>query len=234
MSFAAAGAALVALMLCTAAIAQPASQLADKVPDTMEARVLGCVPCHGVRGQGIANVYYPRLAGKPAGYLANQLIAFREGRRKYTPMNYLLAYLPDDYLRKMAAYYAEQREPYPPPAPPVVAESVLARGRSLVTSGGAVVPACIACHGRELNGREPGIPGLLGLRADYLSAQLGAWRYGTRTAVAPDCMQVIASTLTESDVSAVAAYLASLPVPSGAQPLKEAGALPLACGSQRR
>ncbi len=39
---------------------------------------------------------------------------------------------------------------------------------------------------------EPAIPGLLGLRASYISAQLGGWRYGTRTAAAPDCMQIVA------------------------------------------
>jgi len=226
---------IVAACLCTGAGGQttPAGAT-EPAPDTIEARVLPCVPCHGPRGQGIANVYYPRLAGKPAGYLTNQLIAFREGRRKYTPMNYLLAYLPDDYLRRMAEYYAQQREPYPAPGPAVVSEAVVSRGRTLVTSGGAVIPACVLCHGRDLAGREPGIPGLLGLRADYISAQLGAWRYGTRTAVAPDCMQVIASTLTEPDVTAVAAYLASLPVPPNAQPSREAGQLPLACGSQQR
>ena len=47
---------------------------------------------------------------------------------------------------------------------------------------------------------EPAIPGLLGLRAAYISAQLGAWRYGTRTAAAPDCMQIVAGPLTEDDV----------------------------------
>ena len=36
--------------------------------------------------------YFPRLAGKPAGYLMNQLVAFRDGRRRYPPMNYLLEY----------------------------------------------------------------------------------------------------------------------------------------------
>ena len=52
---------------------------------------------------------------------------------------------------------------------------------------------------------EPAIPGLVGLHASYISAQLGALRYGTRTAAAPDCMQVVAASLTESDVTAVAA-----------------------------
>jgi cytochrome c553 len=94
------------------------------------------------------------------------------------------------------------------------------------------IPACVTCHGAELGGREPGIPGLLGLRADYVSAQLGAWRYGVRTALAPDCMQVIASSLTEPEVAAVSAYLASLPV-TAARPLRQPGMrLPLACGSQ--
>ena len=69
------------------------------------------------------------------------------------------------------------------------------------------VPACAGCHGPTLGGMEPAIPGLLGLRASYISAQLGGWRYGTRTAASPDCMQIIAGLLTEDDVKAVAAFL---------------------------
>ena len=34
-------------------------------------------------------------------------------------------------------------------------------------------------------------PACSGLRPTYISAQLGAWRYGTRTAIAPDCMQIV-------------------------------------------
>ena len=53
-----------------------------KVPDTLEQRVLACAICHGKQGEGIQkNEYYPRLAGKPAGYLYNQLVNFRERRR---------------------------------------------------------------------------------------------------------------------------------------------------------
>ena len=76
-------------------------------------------------------------------------------------------------------------------------------------------------------------PGLVGLKPTYISAQLGAWRYGTRTAMAPDCMQIIASLLTEDDVSSVSAWLASLPLSDDPSPLP-AGALttPLPCGSE--
>jgi cytochrome c553 len=206
-------------------------------PDTIEERVRACVSCHGQNGKGISNVYFPRLAGKPAGYLYNQLVAFREGRRKYAPMNYLLAYLPDEFLQEMARYYAGMHLPFDTPAPATVSAEVLQHGRDLVTKGnpGKQIPACVACHGANLSGREPGIPGLLGLRFDYISAQLGAWRYGTRTALEPDCMQLIAARLTEPDVAAVSAWLASMPIPADTRPLaRSSERLPLACGSQKQ
>jgi cytochrome c553 len=80
---------------------------------------------------------------------------------------------------------------------------------------------------------EPGIPGLLGLRASYVSAQLGGWRYGTRTAASPDCMQIVASLLTEDDAKAVAAFLSARPAPSDPS-FAPRGSLPmpLPCGSQ--
>jgi cytochrome c553 len=78
----------------------------------------------------------------------------------------------------------------PPPLPQAatdVSAAVLARGRSLVSEGDQAhgVPACSGCHGPKLTGTEPAIPGLMGLHASYISAQLGAFRYGTRTAAAP-------------------------------------------------
>ena len=82
--------------------------------DSMEARVQGCVTCHGQSGQGTNNEYFPRIAGKPAGYLYNQLVAFRDGTRHYPPMNYLVAYLPDSYLREIAEHFAKQRPPFAP------------------------------------------------------------------------------------------------------------------------
>jgi cytochrome c553 len=91
----------------------------------------------------------------------------------------------------------------------------------------------MGCHGPALTGMEPAIPGLVGLHPSYISAQLGAFRYGTRTAPAPDCMQIVAATLTENDVTAVAAWLASLPVPADPSPVaKGTLPMPLACGSE--
>lgn len=210
------------------------AQAPNGPPDTMAARVEACTPCHGNKGEGTNDVYFPRLAGKPAGYLDNQLRAFRSGRRKYPPMNYLLEYLPDPYLQEMANYFAAQRPPLPQPVRSDASDELLRRGEVLVSGGdpAAQVPACVSCHGPGLTGMAPFIPGLLGLRPAYVSAQLGAWRYGTRTAKAPDCMQGIAARLTEADVTAIAAYLATLPASENSAPLpKGSFLLPLPCGS---
>ena len=211
------------------------AQTQPQAPDTIQARVQACAACHGIHGQGTDNDYYPRLAGKPADYLFNQLENFREGRRKYPPMNYLVTYLSDDYLHKIAQYFSEQRPPYPTPSTPTVSNTTLALGKQIVLHGDPSknIPACAQCHGAKLTGMQPAIPGLVGLHSDYISAQVGAWKSGTRHAKAPDCMQQIASRLTDDDVTAVAAWLSTQqapanPVPAPAGSLK----MPLKCGSE--
>jgi hypothetical protein len=74
------------------------------------------------------------LAGELSS-LRPRLLAFRDGRRKYPPMNCLLAYLPDAYLRQIADYFASERPPFPPPSPVTVNAKTLAFGKALVTKG---------------------------------------------------------------------------------------------------
>jgi cytochrome c553 len=226
------------LAVCSGAPAQPdpASIPAYKKLDSMEARVQGCVTCHGQQGQGTSNDYFPRIAGKPAGYLFNQLRAFRDGSRHYAPMNYLVAYLTDDYLREIAEHFAGLRPPFTAPQAATVPAVLLDRGRGLVQNGDATrqIPACMACHGARLTGMEPGIPGLVGLRPNYISAQLTRWRAGERRAFQPDCMHRIASRLQETDIQALAAFLGSLAAPSDPAPdARNTVRMPLTCGSQR-
>ena len=231
---------LLALLLLVGASASISASAADSAPnpaapETMQSKVAACAACHGAQGQGTDNDYFPRLAGKPADYLFNQLQNFREGRRKYPPMNYLVTYLSDDYLHQIATYFSSQRPPYPTPAAPTVPDSVVQRGKQIVLNGDSSknVPACIACHGKGLTGMQPAIPGLVGLHSDYISAQLGAWRSGTRHAVAPDCMHEIATRLNDADISAVASWLSTQQAPQNPVPA-QAGSLktPLACGSE--
>jgi cytochrome c553 len=227
---------IVALVWGSFARAQDAAVPAFKQLDSMEARVQGCVTCHGQSGQGTNNGYFPRIAGKPSGYLYNQLLAFRDGTRKYPPMNYLVAYLPDAYLREMAEHFAKLRPPFAAREQANADPATLARGQALATAGDAQkgIPACIACHGTGLTGMNPGIPGLIGLRPTYIAGQLIRWRVGDRHAAEPDCMKRIATRLSEADITAVSAWLARQEPPADASPeSSNLVRMPLACGSQR-
>jgi cytochrome c553 len=226
---------LAALLLCTVPPAFAAGPQA--VPDTLEQRLVACTACHARKdAQGIPgnDRYFPRIAGKPAGYLYNQLVNFREGRRQYPLMSYMVEHLPDAYLHEIAIYFSKQHLAPPPPVAATAGTTALERGHQLATRGDASlkVPACMACHGARLTGVAPAIPGLVGLPHDYVNAQLGAWRTGTRRAHAPDCMGTIASRLSAADIAAVSAWLAAQPAPADALPAESARRpLPLACGS---
>ena len=199
----------------------------------MDSRVLACTACHGKEGRATQDGYFPRIAGKPAGYLANQLLNFRDGRRSYPQMTYLIEHLTDDYLREMAAHFAALELPYAPPPAPQVSAAVLEQGRNLVHQGDAArrIPACVQCHGASMTGVSPSIPGLLGLPRYYLNSQLGAWQSGQRHAQAPDCMADIARQLTPDDVSAVSAWLAAQPVAGSGKPASTLpAAMPVRCG----
>jgi cytochrome c553 len=229
------------LLFALFAMAVPVLAQDDALPafkqlDSMEARVQGCTTCHGQSGQGTLDDYFPRIAGKPAGYLYNQLIAFRDGSRRYPPMNYLLAYLPDSYLKEIAEHFARQRPPFAVRERSGIDQATLSRGQTLATTGDIQkgVPACIACHGNGLTGMEPGIPGLVGLRPTYVAAQLTRWRVGERHAAEPDCMKRIASRLSDADILAVSAWLGRVEPPKDASPeSSNLVRMPLACGSQR-
>ncbi len=215
-----------ALLAAGSAAAQPA--------DTMAQRVLACAGCHGKEGRAAADGFYPRIAGKPAGYLFNQLMNFRDDRRHFPMMTYVAQLQTEEYLREIAGYFGGLRVPYPPPHPPAVSAAVLERGQQLVTMGDKALslPSCNSCHGKRLLGVAPAVPGLLGVSQDYLTAQLGAWRMGVRAAAAPDCMREIVQRMRPDDLNAATAWLASQTVPDDAEPDTSFETTPrLKCGS---
>jgi cytochrome c553 len=217
---------------CAAAMPAFGADRPAVLPDTMAQRVIACTSCHA-KDQG-QDAFFPRISGKPAGYLYNQLINFREGRRQYPLMTYMVDHLPDAYLREIADYFSTQHLKAPPVQPSAVSQAVLERGKLLVTQGDKAikVPACIACHGEKLTGVAPAIPGLAGLPRDYVNAQFGAWKNKTRRAHAPDCMAEIAERLSVEDVAAISSWLGARPLPLDLAPASAvARPLPLACGS---
>lgn len=221
------------MLLIALLVAAPWAWAMPPVPDTMAERAKPCLACHASEGRKSRDEYYPRLAGKPSGYLLNQMVHFRDGRRQHRAMTLLMENLSDAYLAELANYFSSLPSAYS------TAGAVASRGEpkqipALITQGDPArkIPACTACHGKEMLGVAPAIPGLLGLPADYLSAQFGAWKVGTRRAAAPDCMADIARQLSEAEVNTIANWLATQPLPVDSRPAANLPAeLPLRCGS---
>lgn len=238
------------LMVCAAALQVSAQTAAPTAPpstaptagavsppltrEAMAERMKACAMCHGREGRSTRAGYFPRIAGKPAGYLFNQLQNFREGRRRNTAMNHLMQYMSDDYLREMAAYFSSLDLPYPPARPSGLTAEQTKLAETLVYRGAPQrqLPACVSCHGADMTGKLPAMPGLLTLPADYLIGQLGAWQTGARHARAPDCMATVAQRLSAEEVSVLARWLSSQTVPAKAHPAPASTQpLPIACGS---
>ncbi len=222
---------LIVLVLGRTAFAAP-------FEDTMAQRVLACTGCHGPDGRAVGGVYFPRIAGKPAGYLFNQLRNFRDGHRTYALMTGMVALLGDVYLREIAQYFSALDLPYPAPPASQLSPDAAEAARVLVSRGDALrkLAACAACHGAALTGVAPNVPGLLGLSRDYINAQLGAWKAGHRQAAKPDCMAQVARALTVDEVAAVSGWLSAQALPGNTHAVPSASLSKLvgprpACGS---
>jgi cytochrome c553 len=204
-------------------------------------RLAACAVCHGKHGEGVeGSQYYPHLAGKPAGYLFEQLRNFRDGRRSNAQMTWLVQFMDDTYMDEIAQFYAAQppRTRAADTGAAGLTDALRATAEKLVEHGDPArkVPPCSACHGVALTGLEPGIPALVGLPSEYIIAQLGSWRTGARHATEPDCMSGIARSLAPEEIRAVASWLSQQshadeegPAPAGTfVPPRQCGNLPYA------
>jgi cytochrome c553 len=229
------------LLALVAAAGVPAGTAAADLTD----RLAACAACHGKHGEGArdAESYYPHLAGKPAGYLFEQLRGFRDGRRTNAAMTWYVRFADDAYLREIAEHYAAQppRTMAADTGPATLSEAQREVAERLVQHGDPArnVPPCSACHGEALTGIEPGVPALLALPADYVVAQFGNWRNGVRRGAPPDCMRDVASAIDAADIRAIATWLShqsqpadARPAPAGSfEPPRKCGSLPSARGT---
>ncbi|HEY6609542.1 MAG TPA: c-type cytochrome [Pseudomonas sp.] len=178
---------------------------------------MACIGCHGADGMGMAAAGFPRLAGLSAGYLAKQMGDFRSGARANPIMQPIAAALSDEEIDAVTRTLAAM----PAPAYPRTGRAEKAEGSGAVLAlRGAWerdIPECVSCHGPGGVGVGDTFPPLAGQSAQYLSAQLNAWRQGTRKNDPNDLMGQVARSLSDAEVTAVSAYFASLNPQGAAQ-----------------
>ena len=212
---------ILSIFFCITGVANVHGGTPAVVPDTTAERVRACTICHSAEDKAGRDAYYPRIAGKPQGYLFNQLRNFRDGRRYYQPMAILLENMSNEYLLEIAQYFSSLQLPYPAPEQIHMQPEEIKLAERLIYSGNPQkdIPACSACHGDILMGIEPAIPGLLGLSRAYILAQLSGWRSGSiMRSRTPDCMSEIARQLSDDEANAIAKWLASQSVSGEPRP----------------
>jgi cytochrome c553 len=84
------------------------------------------------------------------------------------------------------------------------------RGEELVTTGGdGRTMECLTCHGQDLKGFGD-TPRLAGISPTYAVRQLNDFRNGDRAGTLGSLMLLAVQNLTDEDIVAIAAYLATL------------------------
>jgi len=170
------------------------SLLADVDINAGKKRARMCLSCHGQDGNSqAANI--PNLAGQKPAYLANQLRAFREGRRKGGMMNNMAKGLSSQEINNLAAFFASL-EP----------KSAVGNNSPLVEQGKARVAMCMGCHGAKLEGRGMA-PKLAGQHSLYIAQQLHNFKSKQRV---HGMMNNIAKGLSEQEITEIAEYMGSL------------------------
>lgn len=179
-------------------------------PQTGEKLAAACAACHGPDGNSSLPAN-PNLAGQNEKYFVAQMQAFVMGQKgpRFNPVMQALATgLSKEQINDIAAFYAEQK---------IKVGTALAkyvkRGERIYRGGlfGQGIPACSACHGpKGLGNAESGFPALSGQHAEYVVAQLEAYKNGSRKGDLNEMMQLIAKKLTREDMDAVASYIAGL------------------------
>jgi len=139
----------------------------------------------------------------PRSYVAGTMLARVPGGGT-EPLGERIIEMPDDLTR---AENRDSRTTYTAFVP----VGSLAKGADLVLTGaGGKTQVCATCHGPELRGLVD-VPRLAGRSPSYLMRQLYDVRHGTRTGLATVPMQGVVANLSEGELIAIAAYVASLP-----------------------
>lgn len=204
---------LLGLVLGWAPVAFAATPALSGDPDAGKNKTATCVACHGADGNSAAPSF-PKLAGLGEKYLLKQLMDIRSGARPVPTMVGQLDGKSDQDLADMAAWFDSQ-----PRSGSQADPDLVALGEKVYRSGVAErnVAACIACHSPTGKGNAPaGFPALAGQHAEYIAAQLRAYRKGYEDESGrtndgdTKIMRTNAFGLSDKEIEAVASYAAGL------------------------
>ncbi|HEY1392410.1 MAG TPA: c-type cytochrome [Methylibium sp.] len=188
--------------------AQAAESAAAAKPDLKKGEAIStqvCAACHTNDGSRGAPAY-PILQGQHPEYIVKQLADFKSGARSNPIMSGMAAPLSEDDMRNVAAFYAGKN------AKPGFAKhkDLVKLGEKIYRGGiaGLNVPACAGCHSPDGAGIPAQYPRLAGQQADYIEAQLLAFRDSVRKN-SPQ-MRGVTLNLSDTDIKALADYIAGL------------------------
>lgn len=185
-----------------------------------KAKTAACAACHGADGNSMAPTF-PKLAGQGERYLFKQLKEINRPDKKgniirsVPTMMGQTESLSDQDLADIAAYFAAQTG-----STGQAKSDLVAKGAEIYRGGirSKGVPACAACHNPDGSGvAAAGFPRLAGQHADYIAASLKAYRAaqdGDPNGRSNDGdtrpMRVIAYSLSDSEIAAVASFISGL------------------------
>ena len=186
-----------------------------------------CMSCHGADGKGMAAGGFPRLAGLSEAYIAKQLADFKAGRRENPLMQPIAQALDAAEAAAVAMAYAALPKVEVKAGPLERPKEGSGAWLALRGAWDRNIPECTLCHGPAGVGVGDAFPPLAGQSAEYIEAQLRAWRAsparlagkkGKAVAAVPPTrrndpnglMQHIAADLSEAEIKAVSAYFAGL------------------------
>lgn len=171
-----------------------------------------CAACHGADGNSVIPAN-PSLAAQHPEYTLKQLVNFkpREGRPAERPspiMSGMVANLSEEDMANLALYFARQKM-----RPGAASDPDLVKQGQEIYRGGILaknVAACAACHSPTGAGMPAQFPRLAGQHAEYVEAQLKAFRTGERANDPNGMMRTLASRLSDREIKAVAEYISGL------------------------
>ena len=183
-----------------------------------------CAACHGLDGTP-TDPQYPRLAGMPERYVAQQLALFKSGERSggmAAVMAPMAMPLSAQDMRDVGAFFAQQKA-----AAGIADDSAIADGpykgmkfyevgQQLFRGGDPArgIPACMACHGPTGSGNPgPAYPHIGGQQSAYVARRLEEYRAGTTAETDPRLFKIMATvskSLSDQEIQALASYLQGL------------------------